>query len=101
MKRGAALTRTGSAQSEGSMTPRANISALCHEFTNALTEVLAENAVGLARRGRIARTHAAVKRHPEYNEHALCVAVENRVYAVGSFTKQCSIKYCWRVDDKP
>ena len=41
------------------MTPEANISALCHEFTNALTEVLAENAVGLARRGRIARTHAA------------------------------------------
>jgi hypothetical protein len=65
-----------SAQSEGSMTPEANISALYHEFTNALTEVLAENAVGLARRGRIARTHAAVKRHPEYNEHALCVAVE-------------------------
>jgi hypothetical protein len=63
-------------KSEGSMTPEANISALCHEFTNALTEVLAENAVGLARRGRIARTHAAVKRHPEYNEHALCVAVE-------------------------
>jgi GMP synthase PP-ATPase subunit len=58
------------------MTPEANISALCHEFTNALTEVLAENAVGLARRGRVARTHAAVKRHPEYNEHALCVAVE-------------------------
>jgi hypothetical protein len=48
----------------------------CHEFTNALTEVLAENAVGLARRGRIARAHAAVRRHPEYNEHALCVAVE-------------------------
>jgi len=58
------------------MTPEANISALCHEFTIALTEVLAENAVGLARRGRIARTHAAIKRHPEYNEHALCVAVE-------------------------
>ena len=46
------------------------------EFTNALTEVLAENAVGLARRGRVARAHAAVKKHPEYNEHAFCVAVE-------------------------
>jgi hypothetical protein len=55
---------------------QSRISALCQEFTNALTEVLAENAVGLARRGRIARTHAVVKRHPEYNEHALCVAVE-------------------------
>jgi len=42
----------------------------------ALSEVLAENAVGLARPGRIARAHAAVRRHPEYNEHALCVAVE-------------------------
>jgi hypothetical protein len=61
------------------MTPDANISALCHEFTNALTKVLAENAVGLARRGRIARTHAAFKRHPEYNEHSLCVAVEPRL----------------------
>jgi hypothetical protein len=63
-------------KSEGSMTPEANISALCHEFTNALAEVLAENAVGLARRGRIARAHAAAKRQPEYNEHVLCVAVE-------------------------
>jgi hypothetical protein len=68
------------------MTPEANISALCHEFTNALTEVLAENAVGLARRGRIARTHAAVKRHPE----CIMCASRDRVYAVGSFTKQCS-----------
>ena len=76
MKSALRLRGPGSPKSEGSMTPEANISALCHEFTNALTEVLAENAVGLARRGRIARTHAAVKRHPEYNEHALCVAVE-------------------------
>jgi hypothetical protein len=50
-------------KSEGSMTPEANISALCHEFTNALTEVLAENAVGLARRGRIATSRFA---HPYY-----------------------------------
>ena len=58
------------------MTPEANIAALCDEFTKALTEVLAENAAAPARRGRVARAHAAVKRHPEYNEHALCVAVE-------------------------
>ena len=51
-------------------------SAVCHEFTNALTEVLAENAVGLARRGRLARARAAVKRHPEYNEHEYFLAVE-------------------------
>ena len=47
----------------------ADFSALCYEFTEALTEVLAENAVGLARRGRLARARHAVKKHPEYNEH--------------------------------
>ena len=51
-------------------------SAVCHEFTNALTEVLAENAVGLARRGRLARARAAVKRHSNYSEHAYFLAVE-------------------------
>ena len=58
------------------MNTETDIRALCHEFTDALTEVLAENAIGLARRGRVARAHAAIKRHPEYSEHALCVAVE-------------------------
>jgi len=58
------------------MTTEADLTALCHEFTDALTDVLAENAVGMARRGRVARAHAAVKRHPEYNEHAFCIAVE-------------------------
>jgi hypothetical protein len=55
------------------MNTEADIHALCREFTEALTEVLAENAVGVARRGR---AHAAVKRHPEYSEHAFCIAVE-------------------------
>jgi hypothetical protein len=58
------------------MSTGADIAALYREFTDALTEVLAENAVGPARRGRLARAHAAVKRHAEYNEHAFCVAVE-------------------------
>ena len=53
-----------------------SISALYSEFTAALTEVLAENAVGLARRGRLARARAAVKKHPEYNEHEYFLAVE-------------------------
>ena len=52
------------------------ISALYSEFTAALTEVLAENAVGPARRGRLARARAAVKKHPEYNEHEYFLAVE-------------------------
>ena len=52
------------------------ISALYSEFTAALTEVLAENAVGPARRGRLARARAAVKKHPDYSEHAYFLAVE-------------------------
>ena len=46
------------------MSTGTDISALYHEFTDALTEVLAENAVGPARRGRLARARAAVKKHP-------------------------------------
>ena len=54
-----------------------NIAALCHEFTDALAEVLAENAaVCPVRRGRVARAHAAIKRHPGYTEHEFCAAVE-------------------------
>ena len=59
------------------MSTEANIAALCREFTDALTEVLAENAaVGPARRGRVARAHAAVKRHPACNEYEFSAAVE-------------------------
>ena len=58
------------------MSTVAGISTLCNEFTNALTEVLAENAVGPARRGRLARARAAVKKHPECSEHAYFLAVE-------------------------
>jgi hypothetical protein len=58
------------------MTTEADLAALCDEFTSALTEVLAENAAAPARRGRVARAHAAIKRHPQYNEHAFYVAVE-------------------------
>jgi hypothetical protein len=61
---------------EETMTTEADLAALCDEFTSALTEVLAENAAAPARRGRVARAHAAIKRHLEYNEHAFCVAVE-------------------------
>ena len=59
------------------MSTEGNIGALCREFTDALTEVLAENAaVCPVRRGRVARAHAAIKRHPSYTEHEFCVAVE-------------------------
>jgi hypothetical protein len=58
------------------MTSGPDISALYHEFTDALTEVLAENSAGLARRGRLARARAAVKKHPKYNEHEYYLAVE-------------------------
>jgi hypothetical protein len=53
-----------------------DISALYLEFTNALTEVLAENSIGPARRGRLARARAAVKKHPDYSEHEYFLAVE-------------------------
>jgi hypothetical protein len=52
------------------------IAAVYHEFTEALTEVLAENAVGVARRGQLARAHAAVKKHPDYSESGYLLAVE-------------------------
>jgi predicted HD phosphohydrolase len=58
------------------MSAGSDISALYREFTDALTEVLAENAGSPARRGRLARVHAAVKRHPKYNEHEYFLAVE-------------------------
>jgi hypothetical protein len=58
------------------MSSGTDISTLYREFTDALTEVLAENAVGLTRRGRLARTRAAVKKHPDYSEHGYFLAVE-------------------------
>jgi hypothetical protein len=58
------------------MSSSTDIAAVYHEFTDALTEVLAENAVGVARRGRLARAHAAVKKHPDYNESGYLLAVE-------------------------
>jgi hypothetical protein len=53
-----------------------DISTLYREFTDASTEVLAENAVGLARRGRLARARAPVKKHPHYSESGYFLAVE-------------------------
>jgi hypothetical protein len=58
------------------MTSGTEILALYQEFTDALTEVLAENSVGPARRGRLARARAAVKKHPKYTEHEYFLAVE-------------------------
>jgi len=58
------------------MSSSTNISALYRELSDALTEVLAENAVGLARRGRLARARAAVKRHADYSESGYLQAVE-------------------------
>jgi hypothetical protein len=58
------------------MSDETNISTLYHEFTDALTEVLAENAVGAARRGRLARARAVIKRHPAHSEHEYFGAVD-------------------------
>ena len=46
------------------MSSATHISTLYREFADALRDVLAENAVGLASRGRLARTRAAVKKTP-------------------------------------
>ena len=58
------------------MSSSTDISTLYRQFTEALTEVFAENAVGPARRGRLARSRAAVKKHPDYSEHGYFLAVE-------------------------
>jgi hypothetical protein len=58
------------------MNTGADISTLYREFTDALTEVLAESAGGLARRGRLARARAVVKKHPDYTESGHFVAVK-------------------------
>jgi hypothetical protein len=42
----------------------------------ALTEILAENAIGPARRGRLARAHAAVRKHADYSDSGYLLAVE-------------------------
>jgi hypothetical protein len=63
-------------EGNGDMATSVDISALYQEFTDALTEVLAENSVGPARRGRLARARAAVKKHPKYSEHEYFLAVE-------------------------
>jgi hypothetical protein len=58
------------------MSESSDISTRYREFANALTEVLAENAVGPARRGRLARARAAVKKHPDYSEVGYLRAIE-------------------------
>jgi hypothetical protein len=58
------------------MSSSTDISVLYREFTEALTEVLAENAGGQARRGRLARARAAVKKHSDYSDHGYLLAVE-------------------------
>jgi hypothetical protein len=64
------------------MTSGRDIADLYQEFTEALTEVLAENSVGPARRGRLARASAAAKKHPKYTEHEYFLAVgsENSIH---------------------
>ena len=58
------------------MSSGTDISTVYREFTEALTEVLAENSIGPARRGRLARARAAVNNHPDYSEHGYFLAVE-------------------------
>jgi hypothetical protein len=58
------------------MNSSADISTLYREFTQALIDVLAEQAVGPASRGRLARARVALKKHSEYSEYGYFLAVE-------------------------
>ena len=58
------------------MSTGTDISTFYREFADALTEILAENAVGPARRGRLARARAAVKKHSEYNVKTLGLKID-------------------------
>ena len=58
------------------MSEGSDITVLYREFADALTEVLAENAAGPARRGRLARARAAVKKHFNYSDAGYLRAVE-------------------------
>ncbi len=58
------------------MSESSDISVLYHEFADALAEVLAENAVGPARRGRLARARAAVNTTPTTATRGYLRAVE-------------------------
>jgi hypothetical protein len=66
------------------MSTGAEISALYREFTDALTEVLAETAGNPARRGRLATARAAVKKHPAYSEHEFFFSGGDRIHTVGA-----------------
>ena len=65
------------------------ISMLYREFADALTAVLAENAVGLARRGRLARARAAFKKHSQYA--ARLSVLPHCVTRQVSFVLQCQL----------
>jgi hypothetical protein len=58
------------------MSEGGDISVLYRQFTDALTEVLTENAVGPTRRSRLARARATVKKHPNHSDAGYLHAVE-------------------------
>jgi hypothetical protein len=58
------------------MQTEADLETLCHEFTGALAEILAETAVVRHDGAELPGHMPLSRKHPEYNEHAFCVAVE-------------------------
>jgi hypothetical protein len=79
------------------MSTETDISALYREFTDALTEVLAENAVGLARRGRLARARAAVKEAPWIYRTCIFFGGGDRIQELGSHAKCRSLGAAWQL----
>jgi hypothetical protein len=58
------------------LTPRGRERIVRQVESGQTPEAVAEAAGVPARRGPLARAHAALKSHPDYDEHAFCVAVE-------------------------
>ena len=59
------------------MNSELDISLLYREFTDALVNLLAEQSISVSARGQLARARAAVRSHPNFNEHGYFLAIES------------------------
>ena len=74
------------------MSTGAGISVLSSEFTDALTEVLAENAVGPARRGRLRKGARGDQEAPRLQRVRISSGGRNRIQQLGSPAKRRSLE---------
>ena len=73
------------------MSSGTDISALYREFTDALTEVLAENAVGPAPRGRLRKGSRCRQEASPIQRVWIFVGGRNRFRTLGSYAKRKSL----------